>query len=124
MIETVNNNVAIDAATATALQQIQDGQAQLVPAPKKTSGKEIGIRSAFAAGGLVLGGAAGYAYGRYKTYKKLKDQVADIEDAVGTLAEEVVKLKEANGDDYFEVEDEPADTKTEKVTDAEVVDKK
>lgn len=125
MIETVNNtNVAIDEATKVALQQIESGNATLVQAPKKASGKEIGIRIGIGAAGVVAGGAAGYVIGRYKSYKKLKDQVLDIEDAVSTLAEEVVKLKGANDEDFYEVEDEPADTKTEKVTDAEVVNKK
>ena len=128
MIEN-GTNVAIDEATKVALQQIESGNATLVQAPKKVSGKEIGIRSAFAAGGLVLGGAAGYAYGRYRSYKKLKDQVLDIEDAVSTLAEEVVALKgkrEVEDEEYFEVEDEPEETpqQPEKKADKKADDKK
>lgn len=123
MNEMTNTNVAtIDAATAAALQQIQDGQAQLVPAPKKASGKQIALTAGIGVASAGAGFTAGYLYKKYKDRKKFEDRIEDMETAIAELAEEVVKIKK--GEDEYYVEDEPADTKTEKVTDAEVVDKK
>ena len=107
MIEntTTLNNASIDAATATALQQIQNGEATLVKAPKKVSGKQVAITAGVGAASAGAGFAAGYFVARAKAYKTLKEQVEDLESAVAEIASAVVDLKKEN-EEYF-VEEEP-----------------
>lgn len=129
---TNTTNVAtIDAATAAALQQIEAGQATLVPAPKKkVSGKQVAVTAGIGAASAGAGFVAGYLVKKYKDTKKFEEQLEDMENAIATLAEEVVKIKKGevveDDEDFYEVEDEPEETpqQPEKKADKKADDKK